>query len=278
MLHIRLALFLSLLLLVNSCTEQDPSGGLTYSTSTDVARRHYDIGWQQIMDQGHYGASEISYRKALSADPDFLIGKAVLARLTLDLDERLRLFHEIQKDKHLIKGDERLILDVYNGLTHFTNVRAKHPERAKATIDSVLVLSENNLRHIIHRYPGEIYLKCEYLEILHSNYGAQAALDSLYHICSPQQLDNHFLLGFAASLLAEVGQYNDAISKAQRLKLLIDDHTIPKSHAVFADIYYEMDSLTLAKGNADRAVGLDPRNLDASRLQKKINDKISMRQ
>jgi len=84
---------------------------------------YYQLGWRQIMDEGNYGPAEVSYRRALQFDPKFQLGKSVLARLTPNLEERLRLFEEIQQEKITITGDERLILDVYIGLTHFTNVR-----------------------------------------------------------------------------------------------------------------------------------------------------------
>ena len=57
-----------------------------YSTSSEKALEEFRKGWVQIMDQGHYGAAEDSYRNALAYDPDFVIGKSVLARLTLDLE------------------------------------------------------------------------------------------------------------------------------------------------------------------------------------------------
>ena len=62
---------------------------LPYSTSSDSAYYYFQLGWRQIMDEGRYGQAEVSYRKSLSFDPDFLIGKATLGRLTLDTTERL---------------------------------------------------------------------------------------------------------------------------------------------------------------------------------------------
>lgn len=40
------------------------------------------------MDEGRYGEAEVSYGKALAYDAEILVGKSVLARLTLNLDER----------------------------------------------------------------------------------------------------------------------------------------------------------------------------------------------
>jgi len=262
-------------ILLNACISNTPKYALEYTTSNDSTLFYYNLGWKQIMDDGFYGPAEVSYSKALSFDNDFLIGKATLARLTLDLEERLQLFQDVENHKSKIEGDERKILDVYQGLVHFTNVRAQDPAKSKSVIDSVLIIAEQNLRHIVHRYPEEIYLKSEYLEILNSRYGAKAALDSLTVHTTETQKENPFLLGFAASLYAEEGNFKEALKKAHLLKRIINNDDIPKPYAVFADVFYTMEAWDNAKVNADKAVLLDPRNLDASRLKTKIDTEIN---
>ena len=42
-------------------TNPEPSTHLVYTTDIDSARYYYDLGWLQIMDQGFYGPSELSY-------------------------------------------------------------------------------------------------------------------------------------------------------------------------------------------------------------------------
>ncbi len=255
--------------------ETDRSGRIAYSTDSDSTLFYYQKGWQQIMDEGHYGPAEASYRKALSFDINFLVGRSVLARLTTDLDERLQLYQELETHKQKIKGDERRVLDVYIGLTRFTNLREQESEKAAEVLNEVLALAEANFRKVVHRYPNEIYLKSEYIEILHSRYGPERSLDTLEALTTAAQKDNPFLLGYAASLHAEMGDFDAALQKAERLDALIDDPQIPKSHAVFADIYFKMDSLKIAKKYADQAVQLDPRNLDASRQKTAIDQKLS---
>ena len=262
-------------IVILACQDNTSDNHLEYSTSNDSTLHYYNLGWKQIMDDGFYGPAEVSYRKALTFDNGFLVGKATLARLTLDLEERVKLFQDVELSKSKIKGAERKILDVYQGLVHFTNVREQYPAKSKSVIDSVLVIAERNLRHIVHRYPEEIYLKSEYVEILNSIYGAQAALDSLDILCTEAQKENPFLLGFAASLNAEEGKYSYALRKAHRLKAIINNPSIPKPDAVYADVYLQMDSLQLAKIHADRAVLLDPRNLDASRLKTRIANMLN---
>ncbi len=260
-----------------ACQKTPPSnnGKLAFSTDNDSTLFYYQKGWQQIMDEGNYGPSEVSYRKALEFDPDFLVGKSVLARLTTSLEERLQLFEELEAKKNTIKGDERLVLDVYIGLTEYTNIREQEPEKVQEARSKVLALAENNFRQIVHKYPEEIYLKSEYIEILHSLKGPKASLDSLQALLLDHQKDNPFLLGYAASMEAKQGNFEEALTKAKHLKTVINDPTVPKSHAVFADVYFQMGSLNLAKKYADRAVELDPRNLDASRLKARIDEELA---
>lgn len=263
---------LILLSLLLSCNT-DQTASLKYSTTTK-ALKYYNTGWIQIMDEGRYGAAEISYRKTLDYDADFLVGKSVLARLTLDLDERLKLYEEIKDKEEQITGDERLILDVYTAFVKYTNLRDLGDSKTKNALQQALQLAETNLKTIVHKYPEEAYLKAEYIEILHSLYGPKRALDSLHILASNTQKDNPFLLGFTASIQAELQEYNSAINTAKRLQNIINDSTQPKSYAVLADINYQMGNFEIAKINADKATALDPRNLDASRLKKKIDEAL----
>ena len=267
-------LFLFLVILSCNTGNSERNTGLKYSSSSIEAMTAYHKGWTQIMDEGRYGAAEVSYRKALKHDPNFLVGKSVLGRLTLDLNERLGFYKELENNKHKIQGDERLILDVYMALVNYTNLRDQHSSAAKTAIGDALKLAEKNLKKVVHKYPEEIYLKAEYIEILHSLYGPQQALDSLTVLTSVSQKENFFLLGYSASMHAELKNFEIALSQANQLQEIINDTTVPKSYAVLADIYFKMDSLNLAKTNVEKAYQLDSKNIDASRLKEKINQKI----
>jgi len=268
--------FLALIVVFSCKTDTKKNNThLEYSTSEN-ALKHYRKGWIRIMDEGHYGDAEVSYRRALELDSTFLVGKSVLARLTLDLNERIQLYQELQKKKGNIYGDERLVLDVYTALVYYTNLRDQGASETKIALQEALKIGEENLRKIIHKYPEEVYLKAEYFEILHSIYGPRQALDSLHMLSTISQKENPFLLGFAASMHAELGDYGLAMKKANRLLEVVNDSMLPKTYAVLADIYFKMGSLKIAKSNADRATKIDFRNLDASRLKKKIDEAIQL--
>ena len=226
------------------------------------------------MDEGNYGPAEISYRKVLEHDPDFLIGKSVLGRLTLDLEERLQINKLLVTKKETVKGDERLILDVYTALVDFTNAREQGLPNPQDQLQKVLKLAEENLGRIAHKYPEEIYMKAEYIEFLHSRYGPRKALDTLTKLTTEAQKENPFLLGFAASMNAEMEKFTVALQQTNRLAEIMARKEVPKPYAVRADVYFQMDSLELAKINAEKAKRLDPRNLDASRLLKKIEKSL----
>ena len=259
--------------LLNSCEIGKVRKKLVYSTLSDSTMYYYTLGWQQIMDFGDYSAAEVSYRKALSFDSDFLVGKSVLARLTTNLDERLELYNELESKKVAITGDERLILDVYIALTKYTNLRDQGSSETNLARTEAFQLSEENLGLIIHKYPQEIYLKSEYIEVLHSLYGAEAALDSIKSLATKNQQENPFILGYKAILTAETKDYVSALKYANRLEANLRDEEVARPDAILANIYFQMEEYEKAKKHADKANSIDPKNVDASRLKEKI-DKI----
>lgn len=262
------------LFLFLSCRSSTDSQ-LTYSTSSEKALEEFRKGWVQIMDEGRYGAAEDSYRNALEHDQDFLVGKSVLARLTLDLDERLQFEKELFEKKEEIQGDERLVFDVYNALVRYTNLRDQRAPQAGQILKETIETAEKNLRQIVHKYPRETYLKAEYIEFLHSSYGAKQTLDSMATLLLPEQRKNPFLLGVSASMYAELDEFDIALEQANELEKIVSDTTQPKPYAVYAYVYLQKEDLRLAKKNADKAYELDSLNLDASRLKERIDILLS---
>ncbi len=260
-------------LLVCSCTSDLPPvevAPLSYSTGSDSTRYYYDLGWQQILDEGYYGPAEVSYRKALSFDTSFLLGQSVLARLTLDTTERRSLYESIKNGRSLLQGAEGQLLDVFTALTDYTIRRAEDPEAAKAKRAGVLLLAEETLRGIRKQNPHITYIESEYIEFLHANHGAALALDSLVIFRKESKRDNPFLVGYQAQLLAELGRFDEALSIARDLESYYQLLQVPKPAVVFAHLYFGMDSLSTAKYYIDQAVALDDRNLEATRLQTEI--------
>lgn len=269
-------LILTMVIFFSSCDSEKNRDGLTqYSTNSDSTLFYYNLGWKQIMDFGDYSKAEASYRKALSFDNEFLVGQSVLARLTLDLEERLRLYKNLESLKNTIKGDERLILDVYMGLTRYANLRDQDSPKTKDALNEALKLGEINFHKMVHKYPEEIYLKSEYIEIIHSLYGARASLDSIESLTTKTQKLNPFILGYKAILTAEIEKYDDALKYANQLTEILADIEVARPDAILANIYFQKEEYRTAKIHADKAYEIDSNNLDASRLKQKIDAILS---
>lgn len=277
MYNLKILIFFSVALSLFSCEGKTKKEFVVYSISNDSTLFYYQKGWKQIMDEGNYSAAEVSFRKTLSFSPDFLVGRSVLARLTLDLAERLTLYQNLENQKERLIGDERKILDVYMALTYYTNLRDQKSPDTKNALRKALLLAETNFREIVHKYPQEIYLKAEYIEMLHANHGARQALDSLKLLLTDSQKNNPFLVGYEAVLEAELKNYDIALKKATQLKSLFGGIKTAKRDAIFADIYFRKGDLENAKIHADRAHYLDAKNLDASRLKTKIDKALAQR-
>jgi tetratricopeptide (TPR) repeat protein len=245
---------------------------LTLSTHSDSAAYYYHMGWQQVMDAGNYTASEAAYRKMMTFDSDFLLGLSLLARITRDLNERQYMQLQLEARRYELIGDERLLLDNYIALVKLTNLRATDPQAAKIQLENVFKANELNLKTIVHSYPDEIYYKAEYIEVLHHNHGVQRALDSLYQLATPSQQNESFLLGYAASMEAEAGNFGIALSKAKQLEIQIKDKQSPKPYVVYGDIYLKQGNYKKANYYIEQALKRDLANIDAQRLKEKIKN------
>lgn len=245
---------------------------LTLSAQSDSAFYYYYEGWRQVMDEGDYTASEKMYRKMMSFDPDFLVGLSLLGRITRDLKERQHIEQTLEERKQEVIGDERLLLDNYIELVKLTNLREIDPEKAKEQLQIAFATSERNLKTIVHQYPDDIYYRAEYIEVLQHNYGPRQALDTLYHLLTPKQQNEPFLLGYAANMEAEAGDFKTALLKADLLATKFKGKQSPKPYVVYGDINFKMKKLKKANKFIQQALKLDPGNIDAQRLEKKIKE------
>lgn len=243
---------------------------LPLSTTSDSCLYYYYQGWEMVMDHGNYTASEVAYRKAVSFDPDFLVGQSLLGRISSDLEEREAILAKIKAREHMVTGDEKLLLDVFTELLQLMIIREKNPEAAGAQLKKALNRGEENLGIIAHQYPDDIYYKAEYIEVINYNHGPQAALDSLQALATEAQLDNPFLLGFSAILEAELGQYESALKKSVKLDRIFKGRQAPKPHVVYASVYHKRGKIKRAQRYVKKALAIDPGCLDAQRLQRVI--------
>lgn len=268
------ATIIILMMLFGSCQKKTSEDKHPYHSVSTEALYLYRLGWQQIMDEGFYAKAETSYQKALIHDPDFLVAKSVYARLVLDNALREKLYSEVEAKKKLLPPDERLLIDVYQALVNYTNLReSKHPQ-AKDSLQKALKLGEHNFGLLIKKYPDEVHIKAEYVEIIHSLYGDKAALDTLQHIAHGHQRLNPFLQGYTAGLLANLGYFEKAHHKADSLLTFFEGLKVPKPHVVKAEVLFKQKKWEQAEHFIETAYQLDHRNLDASRLRSRIQDSL----
>lgn len=243
---------------------------LPLSTTSDSARYYYYKGWENVMDLGHYSNSAIAYEKCIAHDPDFLIGQCLYGRISNDLAEQERIYTLIEEEKIHLKGAEYKLLEVFQSLLKLMILRQKDTSKTKAQITHALALGEKNFRQIVKEYPDEIYYKAEYIEILNYNHGAKVALDSLAVLATIKEQQNPFLLGYAAMMEASLENFDKALIKADQLAQQFKGQNVPKPYVVYADIYYKQGLFKKAKENVTKALTLDPGNIDAQRLKKKL--------
>jgi len=269
--------FLLFTLILLSCSEKtsEKDGEFKlYQTSNDSTLHYYHLGWHQILNQGFYGPAEVSYRKALTFDSAFLVGQSVLARLTEDLQERQQFYDHISNHQNSVRGDEGDLLAVFLSLMEYTLVRAKDPNKARLFRPEMMAAAQALLCELRQKHPNIDYIESECVEFIHATQGASAALDSMSLFRSQSLVGNAFLAGYKAVLLAELEQFSEALILANELSRTDKGEPIPRPDVILAHVYAAMGSWEEAKIHVDKAVKLDHRNLEASRLQKRIIENL----
>ena len=115
--------------------------------------------------------------------------------------------------------------------------------------------------------------KAEFIEGIHYTHGPRAALDSIENLLSINQKENPFFVSYSALLQAELGNFKEAFRLADKYEQ-VSKSNYPNRHVTLSQIYYEMDSLEIAKSEIEKAIKLDTNHLIAQGLNKTIDDKI----
>lgn len=241
-----------------------------YGTKSDSARYYFQKGWEEILDNGRWTESEIAFRKAMDFDPEWPVGKSLVGRISRDLEERQKLLQELEQVKEQTTADERLLLDIFMPSMIAMNNRDQGIRSTPEAGKNRRVVSETNFRKFAHEHPEESYIKAEYIEILHANYGAQMALDSLNALASEDQMTLGFYISYKATLELELGHFEAATSLLQQLKASFPDPSYTSSYMLQAQIYMAQDSLPKASELVNKVVSMDPNHLIAVGMQGRI--------
>lgn len=265
------------LMLLTSCQKKNTSSRFNFGTENDSALYYYNKGWSYILDTGEWTKSEQAYRKAMTFDPDFILGKGIVGKITTNLAERQSILSELESKKNQVSNDERLLLDDLLLVLQLMNARDQNIKLIPEFYSNFYQSAEKGMQTFIHKYPLESYIKAEYIEVLHANHGPQIALDSIDVLTTSIQKKLPFFISYSAFLESELGNYDKALSKANQLKLIIDNDDAPAIPYTFAQLYLDMDSLELAKINIEKAIQLDAKHQLAFRIKKRIEEKFQQK-
>jgi tetratricopeptide (TPR) repeat protein len=266
--------FASFIVFTFSCQKPNISERFNFGTENDSALYYYNKGWAYILDSGEWTKSEEAYRKAMTFDPNFVLGKGIVGKITTNLEERQSILKELEAKKVQVSEDEHLLLGDLLSILELMNARDQGIKLSPEFYTNFYSSAEKGMRTFIHKYPHEIYIKAEYIEVLHANHGAQKALDSIDVLTTPEQKTVPFYISYAATLETELGNFGKALSKAAQLKKVIGNDKAPAIYYTNAQIYLAMDSLDLAKSNIEKAIQLDAKHQLAYRVQKVIDQKL----
>jgi len=229
------------------------------------------------LDNGRWTEAENSYRKALDFDPNYILGKSLVARITKDLREREVLLQELKAVKDSATNNESLLLDVYLLSIEAYNNRDRGIKSTTQFITNRKQVAESNFRKFIHKYPNNDYVKAEYIEWLHFIHGPKIALDSLKHLATERQMNLGFYISYAASLEVELDNLDEATALSKKLNKLMKDDTYTAYMKLMAEIYIAQDSLYKAKKYVDRIVKIDPNHIIALGMQSNIKEQLKNR-
>ena len=243
---------------------------LALSTESDSAMYYYDLAWDCVLNKGDYTGSEEAFRKMAEFDPDFLVGQSLLGRISTEPVEQRRIYDEIEKERLGLPSDEDKLLDVFQALLMIRILRNEAPDQAPAQVKLALDKGKENLGYLGKKYADEVWYQAEFIESVNYIDGAQAALDSLETL--DQETLIPFLMGYKASLLMKRGEKEAAMILSDQLFLIYPDGNIPKPFMVKADLYEQMGEMELAKSFLEKALSLDPGNIDGQRMKKRLEN------
>ncbi|WP_394750216.1 tetratricopeptide repeat protein [Spongiimicrobium salis] len=263
-----------LFLIFSSCRKENGPISFDYGAKNDSAVFYFNKGWEHIMDYGQWTLSERAFRKAVSFDSTFLIGKSLVGKITQNLEERMQLSQDLELQKHSLSHDNLLLMEISLTTIKLMNARDQQQVLKPEFFTDFRNIGEHNYRQFVHKYPHESYMKAEYIEFLHAQHGPELALDSLQLLTSEKQKTLPFFISYTAVLESELGWHTEALEKAAFLEKTINNPKVPAPHMLYAQIYADMDSLSLAKTYLDKVIALDPNHSIAQRLNENITTKL----
>ena len=229
----------------------------------------YRQGWIEILEYGRWTEAERLYRETVAADPDFIVAKSVLARITSDTAERNRLFEEVRSRLDEVDDDGRLLLVTYQKTLELFAARETGDTAAPEARAAMARRAVNDYGRFLEKYPDEWSVMIEYVEWIHALEGPAAALAEIERLREARGSATSFGY-FPAWFHAELGQHDTARRLASAFTRRIDDASSPQPHYLNAYLAFSAGDLDAARLAIARALALDPGHLLARRLQNTI--------
>lgn len=241
-----------------------------FGGAKEEALAAYRRGWVAILRDGRWAEAERRYREALTLDPDFIIARSVLARITTDAKERDALYQQVESEREAVDSAGRLLLRTYQKtLQRF----ARRETGSTPGAEENRAMADRAVRDygaFLARYPGEWSVLIEYIEWIHALDGPEAALAAIARLQGARGPAIDFSY-FSAWFHAELGQLETARRQASAFRQRINDPGAPQPHFLDAYLHFEAGNLEAATASVERALALDPRHLLAARLQSRID-------
>ena len=253
---------ISIVLLASCAVNQ---GTHDYSATNPRALRDYNAGWSYIMDAGRWTESEEAFRAAHEAEPDWIMGAALVARITQDVEEREQLLEQIEAGYDGVDPDTRLLLDVFIMSIRAANARDRGTKLPDGFADERMAIALRNFAEFVRRHPGETYSHAERLEVIHHAEGADAALAMIEREVPADVRRAPFFASFAAGLEAERGNHERAAELAAVYRDRLNDPDAPGIDALESVLLQHRGDLRGALEAAERAASKDPKHLIAVR-------------
>ncbi|MDG1278671.1 MAG: hypothetical protein P8O16_15420 [Algoriphagus sp.] len=244
-----------------------------YGTKSDAAREAYLRGWEEILDLGEWTKAEESYREAVRLDPDFQLAWAQVGRISNDPRERASIYTKL-KSIETDSSWEAKLLEVYLGSLELIDSKDRGIAIKSEQVTRFYETSFKNFGDFLHIYPRETFVRSEYFEVIHSIYGAGAALDSIQSHENIGIESNPFLISYKSQLWAELKNFDKAEEALKDLKNKLSSNQSPAISFTEAVLNFEKGEWTKAEIFINQTLLMDSKHTLAKRLKKQIEDQL----
>ena len=257
-----------------ACSSPESGAPFSYGTQSTSALAAYERGWTQIMAEGRWTAAEASFRTAAELDPEWVMGAALVARITHDVDERESLLGFIEDSLDRVDPDTRLILDVF-----ILNIRAANARDREAPLpdgfnEERQRLAVANFGAFVEAHPQETWKQAEHAEWLHAAEGAEVGLDYIRTGLPPGMRESPFFLYYSALLEAQLGDHERAADLARSYEVALEDPMAPGVFALRANLAASRGDYAEALRFAERAAELDPKHVIVVGLRDRLRAQV----